>query len=249
MARMSTKDDKSRDWLTLLPRDAWPEPWRSMDAGTPPPRPNNVEDPEQSEPVAVLVPIHDPYGPVLAHIASDLRAVRDTWEAKKAPKPRDRQVAVWSSIKIVSDYLETVLPDGHELATHLVAMRTALVNLQAGRGVDWLAPAVIGGRAAGVNIEIGAWRGRYASIVELLHREGRPVRGAARDVKSKIPDTSLVWGSGAPSWEGVKRWRDYDVKVENSAEKAGFEAGLALAKSLPKLSAMELLKHMSKVGV
>jgi hypothetical protein len=36
----------ARDWLGLLPRDAWPEPWASMDTGPTLQRPGDVPDPE-----------------------------------------------------------------------------------------------------------------------------------------------------------------------------------------------------------
>jgi hypothetical protein len=84
---------------------------------------------------------------------------------------------------------------------------------------------------------------------ELLHREGRSIRDAARQVAQAIPEESPVWGSGTPSWKAVKRWRDYEARVEGSHERTGYEAGLALADRLPAVGATEILKRTLQAGV
>jgi hypothetical protein len=70
------------------------------------------------------------------------------------------------------------------------------------------------------------------------------IRNAARLVQRAIPANDPVWGSGAPSWEAVRKWRDRDVKVDGSPEKESFDAGLALAESLPGADPMQILSCM-----
>ena len=248
MARMHGDTDTGRDRLDLLPREAWPEPWRSMDTGGPPWLPNDIPDPETDDRprlVPVLVDLsHAPYIAALEQLSRHLRRLHSDYSALKAPTPQNKRLAAHLSLVVAIDLLRA-LPGGHKLGFALVDLMAAITDIEEGRHVDWLTPPPIGGRAAGVHHVVAAWRGRYACIVELLHRRQRmPIRNAAQAVQRAIPADDPVWGSGTPSWKAVKRWRDRDVKVDGSPEKTSFEAGLALAEKIPGADPMKILSCM-----
>jgi hypothetical protein len=239
-----------RDWLELLPRSAWVEPWASMDSGATVPPPNDLEDPETFKPPGpMLVPVVtvrdrscDHFIAALEAANVELIAVRNTW-ARSRRTLMDRRTAVLGSVLAARDLVKGALPDGHELITHLDVLATAIVDAHNGRPTDWLEAVSTGGRPAGVREVVGVQRGQLAAIVELLMaREKRTSERAAQMVRSAIPDRHKVWGSGKPSWKAVKRWRDYDVKVDGSAEKAGYEDQLAEAALSPEVSAEKLLR-------
>jgi hypothetical protein len=248
--------DTGRDRLDLLPRDAWSEPWASMDTGDAPVRPDDLPDPEANDrprllPVLVLDRRNElqPIVAALEGFAAELRDVQQVWEAKQPPAPTDTRKRYGFSLGAVIALTRLAFPDEPDLAAAYEALLHDLSEVESMRPVEAFTPLPVGGNPGSTTLSIATMRGRYAATVELLHRQGRLIREAARDVRRAIPNGSPVWGNATPSWQAVKTWRDRDVKVAGSAEREAYEAGLALAERIGADAAIAgMLRRVPQVG-
>jgi hypothetical protein len=253
---MPDDTDTGRNWLDLLPRENWPEPWASMDIGAPLPRPNDLQDPEQPDDRPYMGPVlvvedrsavegYRPYIKALEALAGHLRVLARDFAEIKEPTAQQKRLAAHLSLVAAIELVSTVW-GGRGLSFALVDLMAAITDIEEGRQVDWLTPPPIGGRPAGVPHIVALLRGRYASIVELLHRQGMPIQNAALAVQRAISPDDPVWGSGAASWKAVRKWRDRDAKVAGSPEEESFKAGLALAERFPGADPLQILSCMRR---
>src|SRR5262245_55530296 len=163
----------------------------------------------------------------LEKLAAQLRNLRETYP--KEPTLQDRRTAAGLSLKAVIDFIVEALPNGEQLSFALTDLMCALTEVEDGRSVAWFynAPAH---RAKGAPVAVATYKGRYAAFVELLVRQGKPVRDACREVLRDIPlkNRAFVFGASAQTWQTLKYWRDDCIgRAEASAEKAGFDFQLA----------------------
>jgi hypothetical protein len=185
----------------------------------------------------------------LEKLAARLGRLRETYP--QAPTAQNKRTAAVLSLKAIIDFVDEALPDGRRLSFALIDTMHALADVESGHFVGWLAnpPAH---RPKGAPMLIGTLRGRYAGCVELLYRQGKPLRDACREIFREIPlNSPLFVGVPNPDWQTVRRWRDKCTgAAETGAEKAGYDAMLALADRRPDLlSHMRLvLKNLRKGG-
>jgi hypothetical protein len=260
------RDTGGRDWLDLLPREAWPEPWASMDRAAPPPRPNDIPDPERLDDRPRMVPVlvvtdrrererFAPYIAALEGLGGDLRDVQQVWRAKQPPEHSDRRHRANFALEAVVYFVETIFPNERDLSAPLVALMEGLTNLNSGKPVDWLEPATQSGKSKGAPIAIANLRGRLAALVTLqMDRHGDQLEQACRVVFRGLLAASkrhpVFEGAPDPYWRTIKNWRDKCIgRADDSPMADAYHEQLAGAALQPSISVKAWLKNLRKVEV